>query len=69
MNVTFFLKPCVASMKFADRVERDRDTFTFRDRTGHIHGEFKKGDPVCSAPENAVGAALVEGHWHWVLAL
>lgn len=55
MDATYNIKPTSAPMKFADRVEHEGKRFTFRDRTGHIHGEFEVGSYISPAPENAIG--------------
>lgn len=59
-------------MKFADTVRCYHDgigeRFDFMDRTGHRHGEYRKGCAISPAPYNALGAVKIGEAWHWVLS-
>ncbi len=58
-------------MKFADTVRNYFDghgeRFDFLDRSGHIHGEYRKGCPVSPAPDDAIGAVKIGESWFWVI--
>jgi len=60
-----------APMKFADTVRHYDDgigeRFDFSDRTGHIHGEFRKGCAISPAPDKAIGAVKIGEGWFWVV--
>jgi len=65
------LLPIFAPMKFADTVRCHHDgvgeRFDFSDRTGHVHGEYRKGDRISPAPDHAIGAVKVGEAWFWVI--